>query len=141
MTEIRNCSTCKGIFEYNGLSDICPLCTKEEEKMFDIVHQFLRRRENRASTVQRIVQETGVTTTLLFKWVRKGHLHPSRFPGLGYPCENCGELITTGKICESCTNKLKSQLDAYEASQETIIEMNETYLAHGKMTREDKFNT
>lgn len=141
MAEIRNCPSCKGIFNYTGIRDICEMCAKEEQEKFEEVHQYLRRRENRAAKVERIVKETGVSTKLLFKWVRKGHLHPSRFPGLGYPCDNCGELITTGKICETCTNKLKSQLDAYEASQETIIEMNETYLAHGKKNNEIKFDS
>ncbi|MDN4606788.1 TIGR03826 family flagellar region protein [Sporosarcina highlanderae] len=140
MAEVRNCPSCDGIFNYTGIRDICPLCAREEEEMYDKVYKFLRRRENRSATVERIVQETGVSTRLLYRWVRKGHLHPAKFPNLGYPCDSCGKLITSGKICDKCTNSLKKDLDIVEAAEDTIV-MNETYLAHGKMRHEIKFDS
>ena len=100
MAEIRNCSTCNGIFNYTGILDICPKCAREEEEMYKKVYQFLRIRENRTATVERIVEETGVPTPLLFNWLRKGHLRASQFPNLGYPCVNCGELIEFRKIMQ-----------------------------------------
>ena len=134
MAEVQNCPTCNGIFNYTGVRDICPMCAREEDKMYEKVYRFLRRGGNRSSTVEKIVLETGVTTTLLYKWVRKGHLQPVQFPNLGYPCDSCGELIAKGKLCKSCTNNLRDELEAFEASQETIIAMNDTYKAHGKKT-------
>ncbi|WP_339251381.1 TIGR03826 family flagellar region protein [Sporosarcina sp. FSL W8-0480] len=140
MAEVRNCPSCGGIFYYTGIRDVCPLCVMAEEEMYNKVYEFLRRRENRTASAEQIVKETGVSTKLLYKWVRKGHLHPSKFPNLGYPCDSCGLLITIGKICEKCTNSLKKDLDIVEAEEDTIV-MNETYLAHGKYTNEIKFDS
>ena len=46
-----------------------------KKRMYEEVYRFLRRRENRAATIERIVEVTGVTEDLLHKWVRKGRLN------------------------------------------------------------------
>lgn len=89
-----------------------------EEKLYETVYRFLRKRENRAATVERIVEATGVEEELLHKWVRKGRLQPALFPNLGYPCDNCGKLTTQGKLCDNCTQELKAGLRQFEAAQE-----------------------
>ncbi|MCA9724930.1 MAG: hypothetical protein KC452_06510, partial [Kurthia sp.] len=103
---------------YNGVRDICGKCAMAEEEQYEIVYRFLRRRENRAATVERIVEATGVEEDLLHKWVRKGRLQPALFPNLGYPCDQCGHLTTTGKLCSSCQDELKGELRKFEAGQE-----------------------
>lgn len=118
MGEIRNCPRCGEFFNYNGVRDICGKCAMAEEEQYEIVYRFLRRRENRAATVERIVEATGVEEDLLHKWVRKGRLQPALFPNLGYPCDQCGHLTTTGKLCSSCQDELKGELRKFEAGQE-----------------------
>ena len=86
--------------------------------MYEEVYRFLRRRENRAATIERIVEVTGVTTDLLHKWVRKGRLQPTMFPNLGYPCDKCGKLTSVGKLCVVCTEELNSDLRMHEAAEE-----------------------
>lgn len=86
--------------------------------MYEEVYRFLRRRENRAATIERIVEKTGVTETLLHKWVRIGRLQPALFPNLGYPCDNCGALTTRGKLCEDCATNLQNDLKQFEAGRE-----------------------
>ena len=81
-----------------------------EEKMYEEVYRFLRRRENRAATIERIVEVTGVTETLLHKWVRKGRLQPALFPNLGYPCDNCGKLTTKENYAKAVQQTLKMTL-------------------------------
>jgi predicted amidophosphoribosyltransferase len=88
------------------------------------------------------VEATGVDRELLYKWVRKGRLHPAVFPNLGYPCDNCGRLTTQGKLCERCTEELKTDLRTYEAAKEfrENVQKNEraTYLADkGKHAKEN----
>jgi len=133
MGELRNCPKCGGFFNYTGVREICPKCGQDEEKMYEVVYRFLRRRENRAATVDRIVEATGVEKELLYKWVRKNRLQPALFPNLGYPCDNCGHLTNQGKLCDDCTKELKSNLNKFEAGQEfrrNIEEANKaTYLA------------
>lgn len=116
--ELRNCPTCDGFFNYTGIREVCTKCAAEEEKMYEVVYRFLRKRENRSAIIEQIVEATGVTEELLYKWVRKGRLQPSMFPNLGYPCEKCGKLTTQGKLCISCTDDLQSDLEKLEAVKE-----------------------
>lgn len=118
MAEIRNCPSCGEFFSYTGVRDVCYKCYLKEEEMYQIVYRFLRKRENRAATVDRIVEATGVERELLYKWVRKGRLHPAVFPNLGYPCDNCGRLTKKGKLCERCVEELKADLRTFEAARE-----------------------
>lgn len=136
MAEIRNCPSCGEFFNYTGIRDICHKCAQNEEDMYQIVYRFLRKRENRAATVERIVEATGVQEELLYKWVRKGRLHPAVFPNLGYPCDNCGRLTNKGKLCQDCTDDLKSDLRTFEAAKEFREDIKKreraTYLADRK---------
>lgn len=136
MAELRNCPVCNAFFNYTGMREVCHNCAQKEEDLYQEVYRFLRKRENRAANVDRIVEATGVEQELLYKWVRKGRLHPAMFPNLGYPCDNCGRLTTTGKLCEKCQNELKSELRTLEAAQEFRDEMNRqnrgTYLSDKK---------
>ncbi|MFJ7970417.1 TIGR03826 family flagellar region protein [Psychrobacillus sp. NPDC096389] len=118
MGELKNCPSCGEFFNYTGIRDVCNNCAMNEEKLYETVYRFLRKRENRAATVERIVEATGVEEELLHKWVRKGRLQPALFPNLGYPCDNCGKLTTQGKLCENCAQELKSGLRQFEAAQE-----------------------
>lgn len=118
IAEIRNCPSCGDFFNYTGIRDLCVACAQKEEKVYEEVYRYLRKRENRAATVEQIVKETGVEESLLYKWVRRGRLQPALFPNLGYPCEKCGELTTKGNICPSCINELQSDLKKFEALEE-----------------------
>ena len=118
MAELRACPMCDTFFNYTGLREVCHNCANKEEEMYQIVYRFLRKRENRAATVDRIEEATGVDREFLYKWVRKGRLHPALFPNLGYPCDNCGRLTNSGKLCDKCQNDLKSDLRTFEAAKE-----------------------
>lgn len=118
MAELRNCPSCDGFFNYTGIRDVCPKCAQNEEELYQIVYRFLRKRENRAATVDRIEEATGVEKDLLYKWVRKGRLQRALFPNLGYPCDNCGHLTTDGKLCDRCQDDIRRGLDRFEAAQE-----------------------
>lgn len=139
MAEVRNCPKCRGIFNYNGIRDICSKCAADEEVMYETVYRFLRKRENRAATVQQIVIATGVEEELLHKWVRKGRLQPALFPNLGYPCEKCGEITQVGTLCKDCQADIKNELnrlDAVVEFRQSIAEKEKgTYLSDNKTNR------
>lgn len=136
MGELRDCPKCGDFFNYTGVREICPKCAMAEEKMYEEVYRFLRKRENRAATVERIVEATGVERELLYKWVKKNRLQQALFPNLGYPCDNCGRLTSKGKLCDDCASGLKSELNKFEAAREfrRSVEENSraTYLAERK---------
>ncbi|MBO0603721.1 hypothetical protein I2483_18825 [Sporosarcina sp. E16_3] len=134
MADLRDCPTCGGFFNYTGMREVCAKCAMGEDEMYEEVYRFLRRRENRAATVERIVEVTGVSTSLLYQWVRKGRLHPAVFPNLGYPCDNCGKLTNEGKLCAGCSADISNELRTFEAAEEfreVVVENDrKTYLAH-----------
>lgn len=118
MSEVRQCPRCHALFNYNGLRDVCPACAKKEEELYNKVYRFLRRRENRAATIEQIEEEFNIDRELLFDWVRKGRLQPAQFPGLGYPCDRCGALTQSGKLCDDCQNEIESDLKRIETIEE-----------------------
>ncbi|QOV10503.1 TIGR03826 family flagellar region protein [Viridibacillus arvi] len=118
MGELRSCPKCGDFYNYTGIREVCGKCAQEEEKMYEDVYRFLRKRDNRSATIEQIVDATGVEEDLLHKWVRKGRLQPAMFPNLGYPCDSCGALTTKGKLCNNCQTELKSELNKFEAARE-----------------------
>ena len=136
MAELRNCPTCGDFFNYTGVRNVCAKCGMNEEKIYEEVYRFLRKRENRAATIERIVEMTDATEEMLHKWVRKGRIQPAMFPNLGYPCDNCGKLTSKGKLCDTCTDNIKRDLETFEAATEfrEAIQQNDqaTYLSERK---------
>ncbi|PZX08271.1 flagellar operon protein (TIGR03826 family) [Psychrobacillus insolitus] len=135
MGELKHCPSCNDFFNYTGIREVCNKCALDEEKLYEEVYRFLRKRENRAATIERIVEVIGVKKSLLHKWVRKGRLQPATFPNLGYPCDNCGKLITQGKLCENCVVDLKSGLRQFDAAIEFRNKVNEHEATYRKDRR------
>ncbi|MGE6257327.1 TIGR03826 family flagellar region protein [Heyndrickxia sporothermodurans] len=117
MAELRNCPSCGSLYVKNSVRDVCEKCYKEEEKKFDIVYKFLKKRENRSATKDTVVEETGVDEELIFKWVRKGRLQLAQFPNLGYPCAKCGTIIREGKLCTNCIGSIRNDLEVHEKEE------------------------
>ncbi|WP_100332373.1 TIGR03826 family flagellar region protein [Bacillus xiapuensis] len=118
MNEITNCPRCGELYMSNAFRDVCAKCAKEEEQMYEKVYKFLRQRENRAATIERVVEATGVEEKLLYKWMKKGRLHAAQFPNMGYPCDRCGTLITRGTICAKCREEIKEDIKRAEKNEE-----------------------
>lgn len=118
MAEVRNCPTCGALFNYTGLRDVCGKCADAEEAMYEKVYRFLHKRENRAATIPRIVEITGVQEETIYKWVRKGRLNPALFPNMGYPCDKCGALTKEGKLCTNCQDEIETGLAAFDEARE-----------------------
>ena len=135
MGELKHCPSCNEFFNYTGIREVCNKCAVNEEKLYENVYRFLRKRENRAATIERIVEVTGVEESLLHKWVRKGKLQPAMFPNLGYPCDNCGKLTTQGKLCVNCIADLKSGLNQFDAATEFRKKVNEQEATYRKDRR------
>jgi flagellar operon protein (TIGR03826 family) len=127
MSEIMNCPRCNTLFMKNKFRDVCDLCFKEDEKMYDTVYQFLKKRENRAATMETVIAHTGVEEELLYKWVKKGRIQTKMFPNLGYPCDKCGKIINSGKLCDGCAGGIKRDLMQFEANQEFKKKHQATY--------------
>lgn len=117
MSQIETCPSCGDIYVKNQFRDVCQNCWKEEEKAYDEVSRFMRRRENRAATMLQVVEAVGIEEDLLLKFIRSGRLKVTQFPNLGYPCDKCGTIIRTGKLCESCALEIKKDLEQHEQEE------------------------
>ena len=88
-----------------------------EEEIFSDLHHFLLRKNNRILSNDEVVNKTGVSPELLYKWVKNGKLKQSVFPNLGAPCERCGKITNHSKICRGCANTITSTLAQEEKDQ------------------------
>lgn len=143
MGDLDNCKNCGKLFVRTN-SEVCSDCRKEEEKKFQIVYDFMKKRINRQATVQQIVEGTGVEEELIIKFVKEKRLRATQFPNLSYPCEKCGAKIQEGKLCNNCSKQLSDEL-AYQDKIDQVAARNEqkererarTYFAIDKMNEND----
>ncbi|WP_066192259.1 MULTISPECIES: TIGR03826 family flagellar region protein [Gracilibacillus] len=113
MGELANCIKCDKIFIKTNKT-ICPDCIQKEEKQFQLVYQFLKKRTNRQATIPEIAEGTGVEEKVILQFVQEKRLNPVHFPNLNYPCERCGQPIVTGTICTSCQTELKEDIQKHD---------------------------
>jgi flagellar operon protein (TIGR03826 family) len=139
MPDVINCPSCENLMVRNKFRDVCENCWKEEEKQFDIVYKFIRIRENRTATIPQVIEGTNVDEGLLLKFIKTGRLKIIQFPNLGYPCDSCGTIIRTGKLCDSCASNLREALEIHEKEEERKEELRRrekgTYLSGGNKER------
>lgn len=122
MVELKNCIKCGKIFA-TTIREICPDCYRQEEKAFQLVYQFLRKRKNREATIPQIVHETGVEEALIIKFMKEKRLRISQHPHLNYPCEKCSNPISEGNYCLTCLKKFKqSWTSETERNSHTVVD-------------------
>ncbi|MFA9558918.1 TIGR03826 family flagellar region protein [Evansella sp. AB-rgal1] len=117
MAELANCSSCGKVF-VKALRPICNDCNKEVDGKFQIVYDYLRKRENRSASLHEVHKDTEVEIDLIYKFIREGRIHLRDFPNLGYPCEKCEALIREGKLCTDCQNDIRSGLNGLKSQKE-----------------------
>ncbi len=113
MKDVANCPRCGTIFLKN-LRPICNHCYLEQEKNYEKVSSYMRRKQNRRATIREVHEETGVDLQQIHQFVREGRLLVSMFPNLAYPCESCGKDIQEGRLCSSCKENITEGLQKIE---------------------------
>jgi flagellar operon protein (TIGR03826 family) len=122
--DLSNCPECGEIYIKSKFRDVCEKCWRLEEAAYDAVYKYMRKRENRAATMLQVVEATGVSEALILKFIKNGKLQITQFPNLGYPCDKCGKIIRTGKLCEGCSNEILNDLKNFERDEEFKQKMN-----------------
>jgi flagellar operon protein (TIGR03826 family) len=122
--DLSNCPECGEIYVKNKFRNVCEKCWREEEAAYDTVSKYMRKRENRAATMLQVVEATGVPESLILKFIKNGKLQIAQFPNFGYPCDKCGAVIRTGRLCEDCANEIKDDLKHFEREEEFKQKMN-----------------
>ncbi|MCO7176431.1 TIGR03826 family flagellar region protein [Sporolactobacillus kofuensis] len=117
MADLENCKGCGRLF-VRVSSPYCPDCLKKQDQMYETVYRFIRKQENRRSTVTEVHEATGVDVNWIYQWIREGKIQTSVFPNLGYPCKSCGTLIQTGALCDNCRHRLEHDIDQQQKRDE-----------------------
>lgn len=116
MQNVDNCPRCGKIF-VKALRPVCNDCAKEYEKMFEKVYSYIRKRDNRMASLEDVVEATEVKEEVIFQFIREGRLKLNQFPNLTYPCESCGKMTRSGRMCSSCRGNIDRDLKGAEAEK------------------------
>lgn len=106
--DVRNCITCGKIFNYIGVTALCPSCSKKLDEKFGQVKAYLY--DHPGAGIQEVSEENDVTPTQIRKWIREERLAFADNSAVGIECENCGTMIRTGRFCQACKDKLANNL-------------------------------
>lgn len=112
--EVKVCRNCKKLFQYITGPEMCPNCKQLEEELFQKVKAYLK--ENPGESMHIVSEETGVSVSLIEKFLRQGRLEVTPDSQIILTCEMCGKKITSGRFCDQCKNELKNHLN--EAKRE-----------------------
>lgn len=116
--DVKNCRTCKRLFNYIGGPQICPACSAQLEEKFQKVKEYIR--EVPHATMEAIAEENDVSVKQIKQWVREERLTFSEDSPVGLECEMCGSMIRTGRFCDKCRGKMKTNLSHGIEQQETV---------------------
>ncbi|WP_098571387.1 flagellar protein [Bacillus sp. AFS073361] len=114
--KLGNCPKCRKLFLRTR--DLCDACYQKQEDDYLKASAYLR--ENPGSTIQEVSDKTMVSVTQIRHFIVARRIFAGQFPNLSYPCETCGEMIRTGRTCNSCMdtlNQLAAQLEKNEGQQ------------------------
>lgn len=113
MNKLKNCVGCGKLYMEVG-QGMCPACYDKELEEEQVVYSYVR--DHDKCGIQEIVKETGVKERTVLRMLKNG-----RFVAHGieitYPCQGCGEPITTGKLCDKCSNDIINQANRLNASK------------------------
>jgi hypothetical protein len=119
---LANCNECGKLYN-KIISDYCPECNDKFDKYFNDINEFIY--EHGPQPIHIVSNGTGIKERWIMKFINEGRLINCN---IQYPCQQCGNLITKGKLCQSCimewNEHLKEKNDQNEAKQNHI---------HGKM--------
>ncbi|PKM88328.1 MAG: MerR family transcriptional regulator [Firmicutes bacterium HGW-Firmicutes-12] len=106
--ELRNCPECGSVFTYIR-TNLCAACLEKDEVDFKKVRTFIVR--NRNVGIPKVSEETGISEERIMRYIREGRISvASSNEKIILNCEVCGKSITSGRLCETCTERLSSGL-------------------------------
>ncbi len=116
---VRNCKKCGKLFNHIMGAPICPACRERLEEKFQEVKKYIR--ENRTAGIKDVSEACEIEPGQIQQWIREERLEFTADSPVKIPCENCGEMIRSGKYCDKCkremTNNLSSVMEKPKAAR------------------------
>lgn len=117
--EVRTCKQCKRIFNYLTGPSICPACKDMLEEKFLVVKEYVR--DNPKEGINEVAKANEVSINQIRRWIREERLSFSEDSGIGIDCESCGRMIRSGRLCQSCKDKLLGKVDEMYRVDESYV--------------------
>lgn len=117
--EVRTCKQCKRIFNYLTGPSICPACRDMLEEKFLVVKEYVR--DNPKDGINEVAKANEVSVNQIRRWIREERLSFSEDSGIGIDCESCGRMIRSGRLCQSCKDKLLGKVDEMYRVDESYV--------------------
>ncbi len=124
--ELRNCPECGKVFTYIR-TNLCPACQQKDEEDFKLVRKFIA--QNPGCDILAVSEGTGVSEAKIIRYMREGRITAgTNNVNLRINCEVCGALISGGRFCKECSEKLVAGLkkSIQEENKKTIEELKKT---------------
>ena len=118
--DIRNCPKCRQVFTYVN-SPYCPMCEKEEEKIFETVRVYIK--ENQNASMVEVVEATGVSMKKITRYIKEGRLEIAKGMHGEIICESCHKPIKTGKFCDTCLIRISNEMELKPLSSKSVAKM------------------
>ncbi len=107
---VRNCRKCGKLFNHIAGMPICPACKEKLEEKFQDVKKYVR--EHPQADIKEVAEECEVEVGQIQQWIREERLEFTSDSPVKLPCENCGEMIRSGRFCEKCKNNITKNLSS-----------------------------
>ncbi|HHW68303.1 MAG: hypothetical protein PWP07_852 [Epulopiscium sp.] len=101
-----SCARCGKLYEYNGISDYCPICMQYDEAIFQKIKEYLN--EHPKATVIQVATDLDIPVKMIKKYLREGRLEIVEAENFFLNCEKCGAPIKTGRYCDKCARDFDS---------------------------------
>ncbi|MEJ8552649.1 flagellar protein [Tepidibacter sp. Z1-5] len=103
-----NCKECGRMFGSQNGELYCSKCRVDDNADFKKVREYLY--DNPGATVQEVAEETGVSETLIIKFLKQERIEIIEDGNAILLCERCGKSIRSGRYCEVCKAEIKKEL-------------------------------
>ncbi|QHT58959.1 hypothetical protein GXP70_02605 [Paenibacillus lycopersici] len=105
---IAHCPECGNVFQKN-LRNLCASCTASEDREIEAIEKALWR--DRYLANDQLGEKAAVSVQRIRALIRKGRLKLYEYPNLADACDLCAEPTRQGKLCASCLNRLKGEIE------------------------------
>ncbi|WP_276355897.1 hypothetical protein [Cohnella caldifontis] len=111
---VEHCPSCGKIYQKN-MRNLCSDCSAMEDRDYRQLERALMR--NRFLNTEEAAAAAEVPAEKIRGWIRSGKLRLGDYPNLADQCDLCKAPTRTGRLCLSCSNRIKNEL-AHALDQE-----------------------